>query len=250
MNRVVHVLLVASLLPGAPCAQAEPPPIAYRDFASVQRLRVVCQKQHFGRVVDLIAELPSGKLTAAIVAMATDGGTQTVAVPFHCLRYDAQSNLLQLGPCLDEDETYPTFDPAQIKATPARDVDGKPTGEVAGTVSVARLVQSAVALDGGGPGATHGATIELGTGNVAFVEVASTKRPAGDNQLHPVPWAAFRLSVGAEERDGGALALALPMNTAQLDATPTLIEVIVQDPLYRTRAYEAFGVPRPAYDRL
>lgn len=250
MKRTLCSALAAPFVLAAVAAQSAPPLAAYRDFAALQRLRVVCAKQHFGRLVDLIAEVPSGKLVAAAVAMATDGGTETVAVPFHCLQYDAQNNLLQLGPCIDEGESYPAFDPGQVKVTPVSDADGKPTGDVTGTVSVARLLQCAVALDGGATGAVRGVTLELSSGNVAFLDVASAKQPVGDNQLHPAPWAAFRLAIGDDQRDAGAPGLSLPMTAAGLDATPTLVEVIVQDPLYRTRAYEAFRVPRPPYDPL
>jgi hypothetical protein len=40
----------------------------------------------------------------------------------------------------------------------------------------------------------------------------------------------------------------MPTTKAQLESAPTLIEVIVQDPLYRARVYACFGVRRPEYD--
>lgn len=221
---------------------------AYRDFESVQRLRVVCEHQHFGRIDDLVADVATGKLRTAIVSMDTEGGARAVAVPFDELTYDAQSNLLQLGPCLEEGgHHHPAFDASKIKVTVTkRDDETKVYG---GSVLVSRLASSKLVLQGKDTGTVQGITIELVSGHVAFCHVATVQKQAGDRQLHPTPWAALQFQTPSKDPKSKAAIVGLTMTAAQLLATPSLLDVIVQDALYRPRIYEAFAVPAPPYDR-
>jgi hypothetical protein len=244
MNRTT-VALLAALLPTAATAQDQEP--AFRDFALVQRLRVVCSRQHFGRVQDLIAEVPSGKITGAVVVMTTGKGDQTVVVAFRGMQYDAKANVLQLGPCAETDGQYPAFDPSQVKVT-ARTGDGVDRTALEGTVLVSRLAASAVALQDKTTGSVQGLTLELASGHVAFLDVAAARERAGDRELHPVPWSAVRFAADATEGGGKLPLLAVPMTKARLESAPTLIEIIVQDALHRARVYTFFGVGRPDFD--
>ncbi len=235
--------LAAALALAAAPAQEPGQDLVFRDFQAVQRLRVVCEREHFGRLLDLVADVPSGRLVAAVVSMATDAGPEVVRVPYDVLRYDPQTNLLDLGPCLADGEQHPAFDPARVRVS--RRADGDGDDEVVGTVMVSRLANMPVALLGGATGAAQGVTVELRTGHVAFCHTTPTRERAGDDQLHPAPWAAFSLRVA----DDDALALALPLGDDALEATPSLVQIILQDALYRPRVYEAFRVAPPPFDR-
>lgn len=245
-----HVLPAFSIVVAAlaPAIAQERDPGLYRDVSLVRKLRVVCSDRHFGRVDDLIAEIPSGRITGAVVSMVLDEGVRTVVVPYEGLEYEPRSNLLQMAACL-QDGKYPAFDAAAVKITmePAKEGAAK---QVVGQVLVSRLQSSRIDLQGGGAGWAQSATIELHSGHVAFVDVASVKERAGDSQIHPVPWSALRWTPTTADGGGGAAMLALAKTAQQLAAAPNLIEVIVQNPLYRSTVYTYFAAPRPAYDRI
>ena len=124
MNTFVLPLLASALMLAAATAQEQRDPLAFRDFEHLKRVRVVCEHQHFGRVVDLIADVPSGRITSAVLSMTTDDGNQVVAAPIGHLRYEPQSDLLQLGPCLDDAELHTPFDAARVRLERQQDGDG------------------------------------------------------------------------------------------------------------------------------
>lgn len=247
MHRVLSALAGAALLATQSPAQEPEPQLVFRDFTSVQRLRVVCEHEHYGRVVDLIAEVPTGRIRDAVVSMWHEGRSKTVVVPFASLRYEARSNLLELGPCLEGDHSHPAFDARKVR------VEGsKREGhvEVSGAVLVSKLTHMPVALASKGAGSVQGATVELSQGRVAFLHVSASSKPTGDGGLHPAPWSAARLGAGpAGEAAKPALTLALDATAAALAKAPSMLEVILQDALHRPRVYRAFGVPAPSYDR-
>jgi hypothetical protein len=233
--------LLATLLAQQPDASR-----AYREFAHVRTMRVVCEHEHFGRVHDLIVAVPSGRLVAVVCSMPHERDGELVTLPWQRVRFDAPSNLLHVGPCAADEEAYPPFDESEVRIKRTVDAEGD---EVAtGTVLASRLAECAVQLDGGATGSSQGATVALAAGHVAFVHVAATSARAGDRDLHPVPWSALRWIVPAAEVDPSAPFVALAMDTKALRAAPALTAVILQDPLYRPKVYRAFGVPPPPYD--
>jgi len=218
--------------------------LAYRDFGVVQRMRVVCSQKHFGRIQDLVVDIPSGRLSAAIVSMvAEDKEITSVVVPYEKLHYDPQTNLLRLGTCLEHDHDFPLFDPEQIRIV-GRQGDGD--GELRGTTLLSRLATSQVAL-AAGTARAHEATVELTSGHVAFLDLATGKGRVGDPELHPVPWSATSFLLADADKDQTPL-LSLPIEPARLAEAPTLLEIIVQDPNYRGLVYTYFKAPRPAFD--
>lgn len=246
MSSLIRSVVVATFALAVAPAQERVAGVFYRDFSLVQRLRVVCSDKHFGRLDDLIVELPSGRVRAAVVSIVLDKGLHTVLVPYEGLQYEPSTNLLQLGNCLQKEEAYPPFDATAVKiVSKARD-DGQQ--ELEGTMLVSRLARSGLALAAAGVGSVQGLTLELGSGHVAFVDAAVGKERAGDGELHPVPWSALRLQADATA-DGAKLPLlALNMTKEALAAAPNLVEIIVQSPLYRARVYAFFAVRRPAFD--
>lgn len=248
MNRTLPPLsFAAAIAVLAPLPAQEPETAAvYRDLSLVLRLRVTCEQQHFGRLVDLVAEVPSGRITGAVVTMAVGDEPRTVLVPFGELRFDARTNLLQLGSCLLQEAKYPPFDPATVKVV-AADGDGEPA-MATGTVLLSRLQQGPVALQSDA-GSVQGLTVELTSGHVAFVDLAAGTERAGDAELHPAPWSALRVLLRRTAAGAGQVALALGRTAAELRTAPNLVEIIVQNPLYRARVYKWFGVPRPDFDR-
>lgn len=217
---------------------------SHRDFSQVQRARVVCSQQHYGRVQDLVADVPSGRIVTAVVAMNTDQGTRQIAVPYDKMTYDARNNLLRLEPCPAEDESYPVFDPTKVKVTGTGEGED---AQLAGTVLVSRLARARVALQGEATAVAQGLTVELASGHVAFVDLGR-EAGAGDADLHPVPWAALRFAADATENGKDAL-LALEKSEAELGKAPNLIQIIVQDPLRRAMVYRFFGVAAPEWDQ-
>lgn len=249
-DRSPHLLGSLLVLLASAGAQ-DPTALVFREFSSVQRLRVVCSQQHFGRIDDLVAEVPSGRLVAAVVTMHDEPQSRMVSVPFAELRYEPGANLLQLANCASKDGAYATFDPAAVKVAP----QVPPTGGAAepkGIVLVSRLQHGLVQLKDGGPGSAQGLWIELTGGHVAFLDLANGRERAGDADLHPVPWAALRfvddgLGAGGAPK-AAAPTLALAKTAAELAAAPNLIQIIVADPLYRAKLYAVFGV-RPVFER-
>ncbi len=237
---------VALLTAAAAAAQEQPRPLVWREFAAVQKVRVVCSNKHFGRLDDLLVAVPGGQLTAAVVTMPHAQGPRRVVVPFADLQFDAGTNLLQLAACTDEDHVYAAFDPTSLGVT-ARAGDDGGIGEPAGLASVAALSTGAVVLTEG-KATAHGAIVELSRGHLAFLDLAVTERP-GDAELHPVPWAALRWQERAGEGAARSWVLQLPHTSAALTATPDRIAVIVSDPLYRAKVHAAFGVRPPDYER-
>ena len=123
------------------------------------------------------------------------------------------------------------------------------TEQHTGSILVSRLARHAVLLrDDKRKASTQGVTVELHTGHVAFVHIADSAERAGDQQLHPAPWEALKIRAGADEQKPTTV-VSLPMKRDDLLATPSLVEVILQDPLYRPMVYGAFSVPPPPYDR-
>lgn len=236
----------ATLCAALPICQEPAAKPLFREFALVQRLQVVCAHRHFGRVLDLIADVPSGEITAAVVAMrGDDDGARRVVVPFANLRYDQSGHLLQLQGCA-EDAAFPTFDGAKIGVRRTRDDDG--TARVEGSALVSALASAKVALDGD-KGSAQGATIELASGHVAFLHVAAGEQRAGDPELHATPWAALTFADAATDGDAApTLAIRLAKTAAALADAPALHEAILSDALYRPFVYRAFGVPPPPYD--
>ena len=152
----------------------------YRDFSHVQRMRVTCEHKHFGRVLDLAAAVPIGKLTVAVITMNTDQGSREVAVAFDLLSYDAQSNLLNLGPCLGEEQSQTPFDSAKIKVTRKQTDAGD--DEFGGSVLVSSLASSSLRLQNNGEGSLQGGVLELTSGHVAsgtVVGAALCRRQGG-----------------------------------------------------------------------
>lgn len=246
MQRTLCTSIVATLLAAALPAQRPVPATVFRDFASVQRLRVVCDHHHYGRVQDLIVELPGGRIRDAVVSMWHDGAAKTVVVPFDTMRYEPQSNLLELGACLDGEHAHEAFDASKVQVE-RRKHDG--SVQAAGAVLLRDLVRTQVTLGKNGAGSIQGATLELTKGRVAFVHVAASRKPVGDSELHPAPWAAAHLGVQAKKGGRVALTVGFAPDAAALAKTPDLREVILQDALHRPRVYRAFGVAPPAYDR-
>lgn len=247
MSLVTRLFFVAAVALAPAIAQERDSVAVYRDFSLAQRMRVVCSHKHFGRIDDFVVELPSGRLTAAVVTMVLDKGTRTVAVPFDSLKYDPHTNLLQLGPCLEQDSKYPEFDATALK------VASKPRGdtgtqELEGSMLCSRIAQSRVSLLGDAKGAAQGLTLELSRGHVAFVDVAVGSERAGDAELHPVPWSALRPAADGAADPAKLPTLALPKTKEVLSAAPNLVEIIVQDPLYRAKVYAFYEVPRPVFD--
>ena len=95
MRALVHAMFVAAFV-AATVAQ-ERVPVVLRDLSLVQRLRVVCSDRHFGRVDDLVVELPSGRVVGVVVTMAAEAEPRTVLVPYDALQYEPPTNLLRLG---------------------------------------------------------------------------------------------------------------------------------------------------------
>lgn len=248
MNRMLpswsFAAAIAVLAP-LPAQEQEAGPV-YRDLSLVLRLRVTCEQQHFGRLVDLVAEVPSGRIAGAVVTMAVGDESRAVLVPYGELRFDARTNLLQLGTCLLHEAKYPPFDPATVKVT-AVDGDGDPA-MATGTVLLSRLQHGPVALQSD-PGSAQGLTVELTSGHIAFVDLAAGTERAGDAELHPTPWSALRVLLRRTADGAAQVALALGRTAPELRAAPNLVEIIVQNPLYRARVYKWFGVPRPDFDR-
>lgn len=252
MTRDRSPLLLGSMLVLlAPALAQDPTAPVFREFSSVQRLRVVCSQQHFGRIDDLVAEVPSGRLVAAVVTMHDEPQSRTVLVPFADLRYDPGSNLLQLANCTSKDDAYAAFDATAVKVVATVPPAGG-AAEPKGSVLVSRLQHGLVQLKNGGPGSAQGLWIEMLGGHVAFLDLATSRERAGDADLHPVPWAALRFiddglgATGAPK--AAAPVLALPKTSAELAATPNLIQIIVADPLHRAKVYAVFGV-RPVFER-
>ena len=239
------VFCVALLAGGSAVAQDAPRPLVWRDFAAVQQLRVVCSNRHYGRLDDLLVEVPSGRLTAAVVGLPGATGPRRVVVPFADLQFDTATNLLQLAACPDEQHVYAPFDPAGLGVTAPVAGDGS-VGEPAGVLSVATLARGPIALRDGAA-AAHGATLELSRGHLAFLDVGQAARP-GDAELHPVPWAAlgWRQVAGGDAQ--GAWSLRLARAREELGATPSRIDVILSDPLYRAKVHVAFDVRLPDYE--
>ncbi len=251
MQRPIPALVfaaVAALAAGAAAQDQERQrPLVFRDFAAVQRLRVVCEQKHFGRVEDFVTELPGGRVVAVVVAMTVADGTRRVAVPYEEVAFDTTANQLLLGPCREGDPPHPSFDPTKIGVTPRANDDGSPGG-LEGTVLLSGLARTKVGLDDG-TAQVQGVTLELTSGHVAFLEVAAVDRRAGDAELRPVPWGAFAFAA-----EGGAdaprqLAVKLARSKAALAAAPSLLDVIVEDPLYRGKLYAFHKTPPPAYER-
>ncbi|MEZ6038382.1 MAG: hypothetical protein R3F29_12940 [Planctomycetota bacterium] len=235
--------VAATLCAALPTCQEPPATPLFREFALVQRLQVVCAHRHFGRVLDLIAEVPSGVITGAVVTMRVDAGERRVVVPFANLRYDAAGHLLQLEGCAD-DAVFPAFEAGKLEVRRSGD-----DGAVTGAVLVSALANAKLQLDGGATGSTQGATVELSSGHVAFLHMAASTQRAGDAELHATPWAALTFVDGAAADDAPTtLAIRLAKTAAALTDTPALNEAILSDPLYRPFVYRAFGVPPPDYD--
>lgn len=247
MPSLLTKLLVVAVLAATALTQQREQDAIYRDASLLPKLRVVCSDQHFGRVEDLIVEIPSGRLTGAVVSMMHDGESRTVFVPYADLAYEPRSNLLNLANCLQQEERYGPFDPSTVKLTtkvPAGGGEALPVG----TIKLSALLGCSLALQQGGVGSVQGCTLELTSGHVAFADAAVGKERAGDADLHPVPWSALRLTA-ADSAEGPSLALALARTDASLRATPNLLMIIVQNPLHRARVYATFEVPRPVFER-
>jgi hypothetical protein len=237
---------VASCMLATLLAQQPDTSRAYREFAQVRTMRVVCEHEHFGRVHDLVVAVPSGRLVAVVCSMPHERDDELVALPWQRVRFDAPSNLLHVGPCAADEEAYPPFDPSEVRIT--RTVDAEGDEVAAGTVLASRLAECAVQFDGGATGSSQGATIALAAGHIAFVHIAATSARAGDRDLHPAPWSVLRFIPPAAEADPSVPFVALAMDTKALRASPALTAVILQDPLYRAKVYRAFGVSPPPYD--
>lgn len=224
--------------------------LVFRDLAQVQQLRVVCSQRHFGRIEDLVVDVPSGRVRAAVVTMQLEAKAVTVLVPFADLRYEPNANLLQLASCLEKDDKPEAFDPTTLRVTVVPPANGG-AARAEGSVLASRLRASTVQLQGAGPGSVQGLTLELTGGHVAFLDLAGNRERAGDAQLHPVPWAALGfVSDGlASGQAASAPMLAMAKTAAELAAAPNLIDIIVSDPLYRAKVYAVWG-GRPEYDRL
>jgi hypothetical protein len=92
-------------------------------------------------------------------------------------------------------------------------------------------------------------TIELSTGHVGFCHVAAGRERAGDSELHPAPWTALAFVADPAEVGADETIVRLAVAGEGLAKTPTLLETILQDALYRPRVYTAFAVSPPDYDR-
>lgn len=241
--RTIQLLALTGLLATCPAAQDSPLPLAYRDGSAVHRLRVVCAQKHYGRIDDLVVAVPSGRIVAAVVAMRTDGEVRRVVVPWSRLGYVATTNLLQLGDCPESDGTLPAFDPTKIGVARRPHDDGTP-GEVEGTALLSALGDRVALRDGNA--SLCGVTLELTSGHVAFLDLSTVKGEVGDGERHPVPWGA--LAFDLDEASAPRLRLRLDETRAVLEAAPTLLEVVVEDPLYRRQLYTLHEVVRPEYD--
>lgn len=234
---------------GALVAQEAERKQVFREFAQVQQLRVVCSQRHYGRLEDLVVDVPSGRVRAAVVTMQIEATAVLVLVPFVDLSYEPNANLLQLANCLEKDGKPEPFDPATLRVLEVT----PPTGGALrheGSLLASRLRASTLQLQNGGPGSVQGLTLELTSGHVAFLDLASDRERAGDADLHPVPWAALTFvddGLGAG-RAAKVPVLALVKTAAELAAAPNLIDIIVSDPLYRAKVYAVWG-GRPEFDR-
>lgn len=217
-------------------AQADPDAI-YRELELVTRMRVVCSNEHFGRIDDLILAVPEGRITAAVVTYAVEGGVRRVRVPFEDLTYNANANWLDLKECGDGGHAHEVFDGKKIR------VQRKADGSCAGAVLASTLKQARVKLTDG-VATVHGIEFDLSSGRAGFLDVAVGTARAGDRELHPAPWSVFGWQV-ADDKAKHKLAISMAHTKKFLAGTPNLIEIIIPDPLRRARVYKAFGVKPP-----
>lgn len=250
-HRMVALAAGSLFVLGALAAQEAERKLVFREFAQIRQLRVVCSQRHFGRIEDLVVDVPSGRLRDAVVTMQVEAAVVTVLVPFEDLTYEPNANLLQLANCPEQEGKREPFDPAILRVVEVTPPPGGPA-RPEGRVLASRLRASTVHLQAGGPGSVQGLTLELTSGFVAFLDLATSHERAGDADLHPVPWAALSFVAdglgAARAAKPTAPVLALAKTAAELAAAPNLIDIIISDPLYRAKVYALWG-GRPEFDR-
>ncbi|MGK0518447.1 MAG: hypothetical protein ACJAUC_001139 [Planctomycetota bacterium] len=240
MRRLLAAWLGLSALCVSAVAQQQNDALIYRELSLVTRLRVVCSNAHFGRIDDLVIDVPSGRITAAIVSFDLDSGSRLVTVPYAELKYDASANWMSMPVCRDDTQPHDGFDPSkiQLRRTPASDAAA---ASITGSVLASSLQSHAVALKDG-VASVQGIEIELRDGRIGFLDIAVGTKRAGDRDLHPAPWAAFAWRPQAAEGKVVKAAITMARSKLFVAQTPDLIEIIIPDPLRRARVYVAFDI--------
>lgn len=244
MRQILVMWLGLSSLCLSAVAQQQEDALIYRELSLVKRLRVVCSNSHFGRIDDLVIDIPSGNITAAIVTFALETGSRRVSVPYAELQYDAAANWMNMPVCRADEDPHDEFDPSkvQLRRTPASD---EAPATVTGSVLASSLRNHAVALTDG-VASVQVIELELRHGKVGFFDIAIGTKRAGDRDLHPAPWAAFQWHAEAAAATTVKAAIVMPRSKSFISKTPNLIEIIIPDPLRRARVYAAFDItPMP-----
>ncbi|MFT4516295.1 MAG: hypothetical protein ACI89X_001009 [Planctomycetota bacterium] len=214
--------------------------LIYREFSLVTRLRVVCSNAHFGRIDDLVINVPSGRITAAIVTFDIDRGSRRVTVPYAELKYDAAANCMSMPVCREDTHPHNAFEPNKLQLR-RRPASKTVPASITGSVLASSLRNHAVALKDG-VASVQGIELELRHGRIGFFEIAIGRKQAGDRDLHPAPWAAFAWRPQATEGNTVKAAITMAHSKLFIEETPNLIEIIIPDPLRRARVYAAFGI--------
>lgn len=240
MRRILAAWFGLSALCVSAIAQQQNDALIYREFSLVTRLRVVCSNAHFGRIDDLVIDVPSGRIMAAIVTFDLASGSRRVKVPYAELKYDATANWMSMAVCRGDTDPHDTFEPKkiQLRRIPANDAA---PASIAGSILASSLQNHAVALTDG-VASVQGIEFELQNGRIGFLDIAVGTQRAGDRDLHPAPWAAFAWRSQAAEGAPVKAALTMARSKLFVAKTPDLIEIIIPDPLRRARVYAAFDI--------
>ncbi len=241
-------LLVAAI--GGAVVTLQDPEV--RTFEAARGVRVVGDQGPVGVLEDLVVQVPSGRISAGVIAVGQGADKLIVAVPYGDLQWDDKSDQLRLGitaKALGDLEAFDSVAVEQLKAVVKKGEKPASAAPLSGTTTVSRLASWTLQLRGVAADKVRGAAVELTTGTVVFLIVSDTAGHAGDRRLHPVPWAACAvIGVRPEPHDELEPAVTLSVAHRRLAGALSMTEVQLNDPLYRARVYRFFGVTKPEFE--
>jgi hypothetical protein len=223
-------------------------------LATVIGTEVVNSKQEkLGRIDELLFDTQSGKVHDAVLALAGNHYERRVSVRWDGLAWDPLTRKCLYERTREELERAPAWKPDSRSSDKDKDRGSAATAEatvsrqgVGGLMPATRLATLRVAAGTDDLGTPADVYTELRTGSMAFLTVTLGDVLGIGGKTYVIPWGALSMEDGNDQK---AVLRVANMDRKQIENAPKLQgKDDVQNPTYRGRLYQFFGVRVPEFE--
>lgn len=223
-----------------------------RSLSEVRGATLANASEDLATVDDLLVDVGDGSVTSLIVTASTSSGRRAVEVPYALVTWSETGRNFLVDMPRSELDRMPSFRSEDVElfgesAMPK----GMPMPVASGSALGSELSAFKIRFLGGAEDKLRGVSVELYTGELAFVTVSSAGDGAAMGSLHPLPWNAFAVLGVAQGPGRDPIPEAtLRIDRARLAEAPSLRDGKLDDPDFRAKVYRFHHVPTPRFETL